>query len=75
MCAPDGTWSNQARDHTKEVHMPLVRSSPHVAEGVQVRFSPLARLALRLIVALAWCAQFRVAREAAMSKAAAGHCA
>jgi hypothetical protein len=55
--------------------MQLVRSSPHAVDGVQVGFSPLARPARPLIVALAWGAQFLIAREAAMSKAAAARCA
>ena len=75
MCAPDGTWSNHVRDHTPEVHMQLVRSLLHAVDGVQVGFSPPARLVLPLIVALARPAQLRLAREAATSKAAAAHCA
>ena len=75
MCAPDGTWSNHVRDHTPEVHMQLVRSSPQAVDGVQVGFSLLARLALPPIVALARPAQLRLAREAATSAAAAARCA
>jgi hypothetical protein len=51
--------------------MQLVRSSPQASDGVQVGFSLLARLALPPIVALAWAAQLRLAREAATSNAAA----
>jgi hypothetical protein len=55
--------------------MQLVRSLLHAVDGVQVGFSPPARLVLPLIVALARAAQLRLAREAATSKAAAAHCA
>jgi hypothetical protein len=75
MCAPDGTWPNEVRDHAPEVHMQLVRPSSQASDGVQVGFSLLARPALPPIVALARAAQLRLAREAATSKAAAAHCA
>jgi hypothetical protein len=55
--------------------MQLAGSWPQASDGVQVGFSLLARLAVPLIVALAPGAQFRLAREAAMSDAAAAHCA
>ena len=55
--------------------MQLVRSSPQASVGVQVGFSLLARLALPLIVALAWAAQLRLATEAARSAAASARCA
>jgi hypothetical protein len=34
--------------------MQLVRSSSQASDGVQIGFAPLARLALALIVAIAW---------------------
>jgi hypothetical protein len=74
MCAPEGAWSNEVRDHTPEVHMQFVRPSPQARDGVQVGFSLLARLAVPPIVALAWAAQLRLAREAATSTAAAARC-
>ena len=75
MCAPDGTWSNQVRDHTPEVHMQFIRPSPKASDGVQVGFSLLARPALPPIVALAWAAQLRLVTEAATSAAASARCA
>jgi hypothetical protein len=55
--------------------MQFVRPSPQASDGVQVGFSPPARLALPPIVALAWAAQLGLAREAATSNAAAARCA
>ena len=55
--------------------MQFVRPSPKGSDGVQVGFSLLAHLALPPIVALAWAAQLRLAREAATSAAAAARCA
>ena len=44
--------------------MQLVQSSPQAVDIVRVGFSLLARLALPLIVAIAWGAQFLVAKGA-----------